>query len=275
MGFYTPSTILEDARRHGVEVRPIDVTTSAWDCTLEGATGSTRVICMGLRYVKGLARAVAERILAARSERPFASVEDFITRAAPDDGSLARLAEAGALAPFEQHRRNALWRVHGQSRAPRAALAIDEGERTPRFAALDTFDEIDWDYRTSGHSTRGHPLEPMREQLLARRLPDARTVASLPDGRRVRYAGIVICRQRPGTASGVVFMTLEDETGFVNVVVWNDVYERNRVVIRTTSFLGVTGRLQVQQGVVHLVADAFWVPRVSTRPRSGGARDFH
>jgi len=125
-----------------------------------------------------------------------------------------------------------------------------------------------------GHSPRGHPLEPLREALRARRLPDARTLSSWPHGRRVHYAGLVICRQRPGTASGVVFMTLEDETGFVNVVIWSPVYDRFKILVKTTSFLGVSGKLQVQSGVVHLIADGFWTPRVGIRPVGVDSRDF-
>ena len=153
-------------------------------------------------------------------------------------------------------------------------MRVDERERRPAFEPLDLFDSIGWDYRATGHSTTAHPLAPLRKEMLARRLPDARTVNDMGDGRRVRYAGIVICRQRPGTASGVVFMTLEDETGFVNVVVWSRVYEEHRVLVKTASFLGVTGRLQVQDGVTHLIADKLWAPRLRV-PRSGGSRDFH
>ena len=115
----------------------------------------------------------------------------------------------------------------------------------------------------------------MRDELRARKLPDAASVTRMGDGRRVRYAGIVICRQRPGTASGVVFMTLEDETGFVNVVIWSRVFEEHAVLIKTTNFLGVSGRLQVQEGVTHLVAESFWVPRVSVSPGASRSRDFH
>jgi error-prone DNA polymerase len=106
-------------------------------------------------------------------------------------------------------------------------------------------------------------------------LPDARTVAAMPNGRRVRYAGVVICRQRPGTAGGVVFMTLEDETGFVNVVLWEKVFAEYVVLAKTLSFLGVTGKLQADSGVVHLVAESLWKPKIGAKPRSGGSRDFH
>jgi error-prone DNA polymerase len=276
MGFYAPATIVEDAKRHGVEVRPVDVERSDWDCTLEAADppGAWCAIRMGLRYVKGLGRRRWERLGAARAERPFTSVEDLVDRVGLDEGAASRLAESGALGGLARDRRAALWRARGAARTERPALGLESDESAPGFVTLDAFQTIDWDYRTTGHSPRGHPLAPLRDALRARRLPDARGVASLPDGRRVRYAGIVICRQRPGTASGVVFLTLEDETGFVNVVIWSRVYERHAVLVKSASFLGVTGRLQVQDGVTHLVAESFWLPRLDRRPRDGGSRDF-
>jgi error-prone DNA polymerase len=278
MGFYSHATIVGDAQRHGVEIRPVDVERGRWDCTLEAVSrrGPGRfAVRMGLRYVKGLGRRQWERIRVARDDRAFISVEDFVDRAGLDEGTVSRLAEAGALAGLEQGRRAALWRVRGAARTAPPALALAGQTCPPAFDALDAFETIGWDYRTTGHSPRGHPLAPLRERLRARRLPDARSIASMPDGRRVRYAGLVICRQRPGTASGVVFMTLEDESGFVNVVVWSRVYEEHAVLIKTASFLGVTGQLQVQEGVIHLVAESFWMPRVGVRPAGGRSRDFH
>jgi error-prone DNA polymerase len=231
---------------------------------------------MGLRYVKGLSRKAWERIEAARSERPFVSVEDLVDRTGLDEGALMRLAEAGALSPLDGGRRSAMWRVRGASTSSaRPSLPISIREKSPGFADLDDFETIGWDYRTTRHSPRGHPLAPLRRNLERRKLPDARAVTAMKDGARVRYAGLVICRQRPGTASGVVFMTFEDETGFVNVVVWSKVFDEHAVLIKTTSFLGVTGRLQVKDGVTHLIAEAFWIPRIGWRPESGGSRDFH
>ena len=215
------------------------------------------------------------RVVEAGRARPFDSVEDVVRRTGLDEGAVSRLAEAGAFGAFGVERRAALWAVRGLTRTPRASLDLDDVAETPSFAVLDAFEEIDWDYRASRHSPRGHPLEPMREALRARRLPDARAVGAMRDGARVRYAGIVICRQRPGTASGVVFLTLEDETGFVNVVCWAKVYEAHKVLVKTTSFLGVSGRMQVQDGVAHLIAESFWVPRVQAAPATGGSRDFH
>jgi error-prone DNA polymerase len=274
MGFYTAATIVEDAKRHGVEIRPVDVVASDWDCTLEPSP-KPFAVRMGLRYVKGLGSADWEKIEAARGERPFASVHDFVRRTALDEGAVTRLAEAGALARFEPGRRGALWAAKGAARATRAAMEFECAETTPAFGKLDAGEVIGWDYRTTGHSPRGHPLAPLREKLRARGLPDARTVSRLPHGRLTNYAGLVICRQRPGTASGVLFMTLEDETGFVNVVVWSRVYEKYKVLVKTTSFLGVTGRVQVQDGVTHLVADGFWTPRAVLAPAKVGSRDFH
>jgi len=269
MGFYSRSTIVEDAKRHDVRIRPVDVERSRWFCTLEpDRSGPVRfAVRMGLRSVKGLSKTQCERILETRGERPFISVEDFVDRTGLNESAVSRLAEAGALAGLERNRRAALWQVRGAARSARPTLALSASEAPPRFAELEGFQAIGWDYRTTGHSPR--------DELRARRLPDATSVARMADGRRVRYAGLVICRQRPGTASGVVFMTLEDETGFVNVVVWSRVFDEHAVLIKTTNFLGVTGKLQVQDGVTHLIAERFWVPRLTSRPTGGKSRDFH
>ncbi|MHC4731795.1 MAG: OB-fold nucleic acid binding domain-containing protein, partial [Planctomycetota bacterium] len=141
--------------------------------------------------------------------------------------------------------------------------------------SLSEFEQVSWDFRATGHSTRNHPLGPLREVLQRHGLPDARTVNGMRDGRRVRYAGLVICRQRPGTAGGVTFMTLEDESGFVNLVIWTRVFERYAVLAKTEAFLGVTGKLQVKDGVVHLVADRLWRPDLSVQPARPRSRDFH
>ena len=143
-----------------------------------------------------------------------------------------------------------LWEALDLGRTPAPSLPLASREPRPDFEPLGEFETIEWDYRFSAHSTRGHPLTPLRDALTSRRLPDACTVAAMPNGRRLRYAGIVICRQRPATASSVTFMTLEDETGFVNVVVWKRVFDEHSVLARTASFLGVTGKLQCESGVV-------------------------
>jgi error-prone DNA polymerase len=292
MGFYMPSTIVEDAKRHGLTVLPVDVTVSEWDCALEGTVPfflqsspdtallrkrglSPLPLRLGLRYVKGLHEGTARRVLDARAERPFTSIDDIVRCAKLDDGATARLAESGAFAAFEKNRRGALWAAKGSTRRPETYMPTPTEESPASFRDLDVFESIGWDYATMNLSAQGHPLEPLRAGLRAKRLPDAGEVRAMPDGRRTHYAGLVICRQRPGTASGVVFLTLEDETGFVNVVVWAKVYEKFRVLVKTASFLGVSGKLQVQDGVTHLIADAFWRPKIETTPAEVGSRDFH
>ncbi|MBI5432098.1 MAG: error-prone DNA polymerase [Planctomycetes bacterium] len=272
MGFYSVATIVEDAKRHDIEFRPVDVTRSAWDATLEH-DGERRAIRMGLRFVKGIAERDAALLVARRGEAPFADLADFERRSELDRRALALLAEAGALATLERARRTALWQVEGLARAERDALFVAETQ-APLFAELTEFEEIDWDFRRTSHSTRGHPLVPLRQGLRSLRLPEAAAVNRLANGKRASYAGLVICRQRPGTASGVTFMTLEDETGFVNVVVWPKVFERFETLVKTEAFLGVRGKLQVEQGVAHLVASSFFRPALGA-PEGPASRDFH
>ena len=231
---------------------------------------------MGLRYVKSLSEARDwRRIEAERTERPFASMEDFTRRTRLDERVVRRLAEAGAFARFEGARRDALWEALDLGRMPASSLPLTPRDPRPDFEPLGAFETIAWDYQYTAHSTSGHPLAPLRHALTSRKLPDARTVAAMPNGRRVRYAGIVICRQRPATAASVTFMTLEDETGFVNVVVWKQVFDDHAVLARTASFLGVTGKLQCESGVVHIVAEALWAPAIPARPPAARSRDFH
>ncbi len=279
MGFYSTSTIVEDAKRHGVTVLPIDVRHSDWHCTLEPVPEALEseplAIRMGLRYVKGLAERNGEKICAERAARPYGSIEQFVEYTRLDEGSLMRLAEAGAFGSFDTDRRAVIWRVRGAARAGATAIGVTEQERLPGFEPLNAFETINWDYRASGHSPRGHPLGPLRERLRKMQLPDARSVERMRHGKRVRYAGMVICRQRPGTASGVCFMTLEDETGFVNLVVWDKIFREYAVLIKTTSFIGVSGKIQSQDGVTHVIAESFWIPRVRVEIASGGSHDFH
>jgi error-prone DNA polymerase len=278
MGFYSPATLIEDAKRHALEIRPIDVRFSAWDCTLEPARPGARLplaLRMGLRYVKSLHAAQGLRIPEARAAGPFADLEDLLRRTALDERGLNALAQAGALEGFETNRRGALWAVRGLSRTRGASLPVPTADDTPEFPELGPLETVAWDYASADHSPRGHPLESLRDALSAQGLPDARTLIRLPPDRRVRFAGLVICRQRPGTASGVTFMTLEDETGFVNVVLWKDVFERQAILAKTSSFLGITGKIQSESGVVHLIAERLWTPELKEKPTPPRSRDFH
>jgi error-prone DNA polymerase len=277
MGFYMPATIVDDAKRHHVIMRGIDVTCSSWDCTLEPCAESAGAFAvrMGLRYVKGCSEIDGEKITRARNAMLFTSLDDFVRRTRLDEGLLSRLAEAGAFESFGIDRRTALWNSRRLVRTKNESLALPTRERALAFQSLNAFEEVKWDYRASSHSVRRHPLEPMRPYLVRQGIPDARAVASMKNGQRVRYAGLVICRQRPGTAGGVIFMTLEDETGFVNVVLWESVFNRYAVLAKTVSFLGVTGRLQVEDGVVHVVAEQLWEPSLQFKPTGAASRDFH
>ena len=277
MGFYTPATIVEDARRHEVEVRPVDVRVSHWDCTLEPREQEPELaVRMGLRYVKGLAEAEGQRVALANRVKPFSDLTDFVRRSELSERNLVALAEGGALEGLGLSRREALWEVRRLVRSQKDTLPVTvRAEVLPAFSELDPLETIAWDYRRTRHSTRGHPLGPLRPVLAAHGLPDAATVHQLEHGARLRYAGLVIARQRPGTAKGVTFMTMEDETGFVNLVFWRDVFAKYSVVARTENFFGVTGELQKQDGVVHLIVEELWTPPMEREPVSQKSRDFH
>ncbi len=307
MGFYSPSTIVNDARIHGVEVRPVSLRHSRWDCTLEAVDGIGQrdeasrngradasaehghggaagrkprlpfAVRMGLRYVRGLGEGDGERLEAAMEQAPFRDVPDVARRSGLSADKLESLAEAGAFAcfgPFGPDRRGALWQVLGSETGGPPPLPLKSRESQPRFQPLNGLETILWDHQAAGHSVQGHLLKPRRAELAARGLPTARELNGMPDGRSVRYVGLVICRQRPGTAQGVTFMTLEDETGFVNLVIWEKVFERNALLARTLHCMGVTGNLQVGEGVVHLVVETVWDPKLEDRTLRLRSRDF-
>ncbi len=283
MGFYSPATIVEDTRRRGVAVLPLDINASRWECTLEesGSKSGKTSVRMGLRYVKDLGERDRRRIEEACAGGPFRSVHDVARRTGLDRQSLASLARAGAFVSLGTGRRNALWEVLGSvdrgytRNAGSEPVLLREDEAPATFSGLSSFDEILWDYRASVHSVRGHPLEPLREEITRWGLPDARGVASLSDGAPVGYVGVVICRQRPGTAGGAAFLTLEDETGLVNLIVWKKIYQRYRTVILMSPCLGITGTIQSRDGVVHVLVNSCFTPRFSRVPVDPGSRDFH
>ncbi len=280
MGFYAPATIVDDARRHGVRVLPVDVRHSDRDCTLERQAGGSAdspgvpALRMGLCCVKGLGEADWQRIDEARRAGPFRSLADFASRTGLRQNLLDRLAEAGSLTAYTPRRRQALWRIQGFQAAGGDALSLETPETPVSFKPLSALESVVWDYRATDHSPRGHPLIHLRGQIAARGLPDAATVQRMPHGRRVDYAGIVICRQRPKTARGVIFLALEDETGFVNVILWHDVYERFRIAVKTLSFMGVSGPLQNESNVAHIVVESVWQPELGTEPVRRKSRDF-
>jgi error-prone DNA polymerase len=230
---------------------------------------------MGLRHVHKLGEKDADAMVNARRNGTFANMEDFIRRTDLHEDVLLSLARAGAFESLEHHRRLALWRVKGTTRTEVLPLPIAEPDPEPAFGVLSEADNTAWDYSASGHSTRAHPLLALRPMLAAQGIRSASEILGSPHGARVRYAGLVICRQRPGTAHGVTFMTLEDETGYTNLIIWKDIYRRYRVIVKTTSFLGVSGEIQSKDGVTHLIAQRLWIPRLSKKPASVKSRDFH
>jgi error-prone DNA polymerase len=259
MGFYAPAQIVQDARRHGVEVRPVDVLASEWDCTLEAAASVCPdkavqpALRLGLRQVSGLSREGAARLVTARARAPIASVEDLAARSGLSTHDLKSLAAAGALARLAGHRRQAYWDVAGIARATPLALGR-VAETPPDLVALSEGENIAADYASLGLTLGRHPLALLRSRLQRERLLSAAELHRLPHGRLARAAGIVINRQRPGTASGVTFLTLEDETGHVNVVVWRALADRQRRELRGARLLAVYGTLERQGSVTHLVA---------------------
>ncbi len=257
MGFYSASQIVQDVRRHGVQVCPIDVRSSDWACTLEDATDPSKqpAIRLGLQQIGGMAEEVALRIVAARRLRAFADVADLCVRAELDRGAQDRLAETGALRGLAGHRHRARWTVSGVE--PQLPLfgrdsAIEERiSLAPPSAAEDTRA----DYASTGLTLGRHPLSLIRAQLEARRCRRSSELARLGHGTPARTAGLVTMRQRPATASGVTFVTLEDEDGMTNVVVWRDLGQRQRRVLVESSLLAVHGRIETADGVRHLIAE--------------------
>ncbi len=285
MGFYSPSTILQDAERHGVELLPVTVLESDWDSTLVGdPERESPKIRLGLRLVKGLGEATARRLEACRKERAFSSVEELVTRGGLDTRETELLAEAGALEGLVEGRREAIWKVQ----APRApglfagvSLETDDATRQmPAFAPLTRAEQLAFDYERTGVSVSDHPMALARTTL-PESLVDSRRLAKLKHGAKVSTAGLVICRQRPGTASGVVFVTMEDEHGFVNLILYSRVFEAFREVAVRSPLLVAHGMVERQGKVLYVVVQRL-EPLVTPALRglgTGGemavSRDFH
>jgi error-prone DNA polymerase len=253
MGFYAPSQIVQDVRRHGVEVRPVDVMASEWDCTLENTRAKDPALRLGLRMVNSFSLEGAARLTSARAHRPFASVEDLALRGGLERRDLKCLAAAGALAGLAGHRRQAWWEVAGiEPGTPLTDAPVEEMQ--PQLVAPTEGQDLVADYASLGLTLGRHPLALLRIDLQRQRLVSAAQLRDLPHGKITRAAGLVISRQHPGTASGVTFLTLEDETGHVNVVVWRDVAERQRRELLGSRLLAVYGKLERQGEVTHLIA---------------------
>ena len=255
MGFYSPSQLVQDARRHDVEVRAPDASVSEWECALEEIDENVQpALRLGLCLVKGLSEAGGKRVAAARKEAPFASVDDLVQRSKLNQRDGEALAAAGALASLSGHRRRAMWDVAGIERLPEVLERSAIVEAPADLASPSEGEDIVADYASLGLSLGRHPLALLRPRLARQGMATAAELKSLPHGRIARCTGIVTGRQRPGTASGVTFVTLEDETGMVNVIVWNDLAERQRKELLRSSLLTVYGRLEREGEVMHLIA---------------------
>jgi error-prone DNA polymerase len=255
MGFYAPAQIVRDAREHGVEVCEVDVNHSDWDSTLEDGT-----LRLGLRQVDGLRSADVERLVAAR---PYACVEDLRRRGRVPVHAIQRLAAADAFRSIGLDRRAALWDSRALKQAPDLPLfayaeARDEGsEAEPaQLPAMPLSEHVVNDYQTIRLSLKAHPMHFLREHYAGRKFITADQLKSIRDGKRLSIAGLVLIRQRPGSAKGVVFITIEDETGIANLVVWPDVFEKQRKIVMGARLMAVHGIIQKDEddGVIHVVA---------------------
>ncbi|MCA9103402.1 MAG: error-prone DNA polymerase, partial [Planctomycetales bacterium] len=313
MGFYAPAQLVRDARDHGVEVRPVDVNHSDWGCTLESPAAppesnvppesdvpdtdatvndapDTDVLRLGMRLLVGLGEAVVARIVAARGKKAFRSVDEFTRRIGLPRATVVRLAEADAFGSLAEDRRRALWDALVQERRPRSLPLFDsprldetkhdsgtesnETAAEPDLPALDQWQQVVADYRSSGLSLRGHPLAFFRDELARRGVTPADQLRTVANNQPVRVAGLVLLRQRPSTAKGITFVTLEDETGTVNLVLHQKTWERFARITRHAPVWLADGRLEAKDTVIHVI-----VRRLEDfSPRAGGlatrSRDF-
>jgi error-prone DNA polymerase len=260
MGFYSPAVLIKDAQRHGLRVRPIDVQRSCWLCTLETEPDGSLSLRIGLNYVKGLRQSSAEALLEARASDFFANVDQLAARVPElNRKELVALASVGALNPLDQveHRRDALWQVEqaGRPVGPllRSAGQIQTSASNP-LQMMTTDERVCADFAGTGLTTGPHPMAWQRARLRQQGILSATELENLGSNRAVRIAGCVIARQRPGTAKGFVFLSLEDETGIANVIITPDIFEQNRLVVTRSRFLEIQGKLQNQDGVIHVKA---------------------
>jgi DNA-directed DNA polymerase III PolC len=276
MGFYAPAQLVRDARSHGVEVRAVDAVLSEWDCTLERRGDGRPALRLGLRLVKHLSSDGAARLLAARASRAFDSVADLAGRAELDRRDLEALAAADALCSLTGHRHRAVWQVTGVERAlPLLPAATVPEEGIPMLRAPREGQEIVADYGSTGLTLRRHPLALLRDKLARRGVLPTQELWQQPNGRRVITAGLVITRQRPGSAGGVTFVTMEDETGYVNLIVWNSVAVAQRAPLLESRLLEVHGKLQREGAVQHVIAEKLVNLSAMLGDLTVASRNFH
>ncbi len=299
MGFYSPGTLVEDARRHGVEVRPVDALQSSWDATLESRDArpmrhDAPAVRLGFRSIRGLGTAAREKIERALNERPFSSVTDVVNRTGLDRSALRALAEAGALDSLvphespERRRRMALWEVLRAERGDAGPLAAVPSYRPATvLPAMSPYELTEADYRMTALSLNGHPMAHLRREMNRLGVTSASNLGPEPmspvmssgarvrDGDTVLVAGLVICRQRPGTAKGFVFLTIEDETGLVNVIVTPKRFEQQALLIARSPLLLIRGTLQIEGRVVNVRGEEFRLLNAPVGAEHARRHDFH
>jgi error-prone DNA polymerase len=265
MGFYAPAQIVADARKHGVEVRPVSVNHSHWDCTLERTNGRYMAVRLGFGQIIGLANIHGAAIVSARGPAPYESVEEVWRRAGTPRAAIEKLAEADAFHCIAEDRRQGLWKVKGLGEAPLplfAAADAREGGFSPegmepavKLRAMTEGREVVEDYRSIGLSLRGHPLQFLRSELDDMRIVRCADLPNIREGRNIEVAGVILVRQRPGSAKGVLFVTIEDETGVAQGILWPDRFEIYRRQVMSASMIAIRGRLQKEGEVIHIICD--------------------
>jgi error-prone DNA polymerase len=275
MGFYAPAQLVQCARRHGVEVRPVDVNASDWDCTLEPGPDARPALRLGLRLVAELSEAGAQRLVQRRVAGVYASVQDLAERAELTQRDLTGLAAGNALQALGGHRHQAVWEVTGTEVPLPVFPQVRIAEGTPLLRAPTEGESIKADYASLGLTLGRHPLALLRARLRRMRVRSAAEVQDIPAGRPVHAAGLVITRQRPGSAGGVIFVTLEDETGQLNLIVWESVAARQRHILLEASLLGVWGRVQREGEVLHVIAGRLEDLSALLGGLHSRSRDFH
>ena len=276
MGFYAPAQLVRDARAHGVEVRAVDAVSSDWDCTLERRPDGRPALRLGLRLVKHLSAEGAARLLAARTARSFDGVADLAERGELQRQDMEALAAADALGGLAGHRHRAAWQVTGLERAlPLLPAATAREEGIPLLRAPREGQDIVADYGSTGLTLRRHPLALLRDKLARRGALPTLELWDQPNGKPVITAGLVITRQRPGSAGGVIFVTLEDETGYVNLIVWNSVAVAQRAALLESRLLEVQGKLQREGEVQHVIAQRLTNLSALLGDLTVASRNFH
>ncbi len=252
MGFYAPAQLVQDARKHHVEVQPVDVNASDWDCTIEN--GNT--LRLGFRLVKGFQAAWAERLVGARQEKRFTSMKDLLLRTRLPLGQVTILAEADAFRGLKDSRRESLWKALAADAKPRQLLLFEQiglDGSVSNLPEMELEEEVYADYHATGLSLRPHPMSFQRERLnLIGVLPNGE-LPKLPNDASVKVAGVVLLRQRPSTAKGITFVTLEDETGTANLVLHQAVWEHYRQITRHSPAWIVRGKVETKDTVIHVV----------------------